>query len=115
MRWEYSTTAVLYFCTDFSGFSVFMVSTQYPNSGDILEFFGVNLNVGSGYGTDTHRYTCPTSGYYYFYYSLYADLLDSDNPYCSIQITMDGTNLAAVILRQCNNTVPELRLCYCTA
>ena len=76
--------------TDFVGFSAYVTSTKFPESGDVIALPGVVTNAGGAYNPDTSTFTCPTTAYYYIYFSLYLEIGYSYNDDCDIDITMDG-------------------------
>ena len=88
------------FCgLDFIGFSVYSTSDQLPNIGDDVIFPGVTTNAGGGYSTDTSRFTCPVTGYYYFYFSLRTYLANGGYDECLILILKDGSIMTSVTYR----------------
>ena len=56
------------------GFSAYVTSDQTPNEGETIRFEGVITNEGSHYNPGTSVFTCPTTGLYYFTFSIYAHL-----------------------------------------
>ena len=82
--------------TDFVGFSAYATMTQYPESGDVIALPGVVTNAGGAYNPDTSTFTCPTSAYYYIYFSLYVLMRDYDYNACHIDITMDDSRIVEV-------------------
>ena len=89
----------VYHCTDFVGFSAYATSTQYPDAGDVVEFRDTYVNAGGGYDTATSTFTCPTTGFYYIYFSVNVYVHDdssSDDDTCYIGIRQDGSIMATV-------------------
>ena len=75
--------------TDFVGFSAYTTIEQTPASGDVIALPGVVTNAGGAYNPDTSTFTCPTTAYYYIYFSLHviAGYVGYDD--CHIDITLD--------------------------
>ena len=82
--------------TDFVGFSAYAISSGNPANGDIIELNGVVTNAGGAYNPDTSTFTCPTTAYYYIYFSLYVYLYDSTHKNCRIDVTMDDSMIVEV-------------------
>ena len=83
--------------TDFVGFSAYATdSSQTPAIGEVIEFPGVVTNAGGAYNPDTSTFTCPTTAYYYIYFSLYIYLYNPDYYNCHIDITMDDVMIVEV-------------------
>ena len=53
-------------------------------------------NAGGAYNPDTSTFTCPTTAYYYIYFSLYVLMRDDDYYDCHIDLTMDDSVIAEV-------------------
>ena len=66
--------------------------------GDDVAFGGVITNDG-GFNSDTSTFTCPLTGYYYFYFNLQnmgrSDSTSSTS-LCSFSLIMDGETVASV-------------------
>ena len=89
----------VYHCTDFVGFSAYATSTQYPDHGDVVEFPYTYVNAGGGYNTATSTFTCPTTGFYYIYFSVHVYIYDDNVSVfdeCLIGIREDGSIMTAV-------------------
>ena len=82
--------------TDFVGFSAYTTSHQYGMaSGTVISLPGVVTNAGGAYNPDTSTFTCPTTAYYYIYFSL--NLAVTGLYYdCHIDITMDDSMIVEV-------------------
>ena len=90
---------VLYHCTDFIGFSAYATNSQEPNEGDLVMFSSTHVNAGGGYDTSTSIFTCPTTGFYYIYFSLSSYIYDYSFVYendCLVGIRMDGNIMVTV-------------------
>ena len=81
--------------TDFVGFSAYATSSQYLASGDVISLPGVVTNAGGAYNPDTSTFTCPTTAYYYIYFSLYVQMNYPDYD-CHIDITIDDSMIVEV-------------------
>ena len=82
--------------TDFVGFSAYATSNQTPANGDVVQFLGVVTNAGGAYNPDTYTFTCPTTAYYYIYFSLFVYMNDPSYDACRIDITMDDSMIVEV-------------------
>ena len=83
--------------TDFVGFLAYaIIDDQTPVSGDIIELSGVVTNAGGAYNSGTSTFTCPTSAYYYFHFSLLIEAGDSPYNYCRVHMTMDNVKIVMV-------------------
>ena len=81
--------------TEFIGFSAYAINTQEPASGDVIELRGVVTNAGGAYNPINSTFTCPTTAYYYIYFSL--NLAVTGYYYdCHIDITMDDSMIVEV-------------------
>lgn len=85
-----------YAFTDFVGFAAYSTSNQSPDEGVDLQFRGLLTGAGGGYSTSSSRFTCPVSGYYYFYFSIYILSQDPSYQRCDIEMVMDETVMAQV-------------------
>ena len=85
--------------TDFVGFSAYAIDDQSPANGDVIELPGVETNAGGAYNPNTSTFTCPTTAYYYIYFSLCLRVRYSDNDDCNIDITMDDSRIVRVRYR----------------
>ena len=82
--------------TDFVGFSAYATSNNIPANGDVVQFLGVVTNAGGAYNPDTYTFTCPTTAYYYIYFSLFVYMNDPSYDACRIDITMDDSMIVEV-------------------
>ena len=83
--------------TDFVGFSAYVTSDNIlPPIGDVISLPGVVTNAGGAYNPDTSTFTCPTTAYYYIYFSLNILMRDYDYYECHIEITMDDSMIVEV-------------------
>ena len=102
--------------TDFVGFSAYATSLQTPANGDVIEFLGVVTNAGGAYNPDTSTFTCPTTAYYYIYFSLYLEIGYNGQDDCHIDITMDGGMIVEVRRRDWGSDDKHFYLVvYCSA
>ena len=81
--------------TDFVGFSAYAIIYQSPAIGDIILLPNVVTNAGGAYNPITSTFTCPTTAYYYIYFSMYLRL-DSIYYDCHIGIMMDDSMIVEV-------------------
>ena len=89
----------VYHCTDFIGFSAYATNSQEPNEGDLITFSSTHVNGGGGYDPSTSIFTCPTTGFYYIYFSLSSYIYDYNFVYendCLVGIRMDGNIMVTV-------------------
>ena len=89
---------------DFIGYSAFSTQHQEPNFGERMYFAEVTLNAGGGYDSSTSIFTCPTSGFYYFYISILMNIhytRGSPNSVerCYMDIVLEGATKASVRIR----------------
>ena len=83
--------------TDFVGFSAYPTSgSQTPAAGDVIELSGGVTNAGGAYNPDTSTFTCPTTAYYYIYFSLNVHIYDPSYYNCRIYIMMDDSMIVEV-------------------
>ena len=97
---------------DFVGFSAYAINSHKPVDGDVIELPGVVTNVGGAYSPDTFIFTCPTTAYYYIYFSLYIYLNDPNYERCHVAIIMDEEVVVEVRYCDKNNTCQEFHTCY---
>lgn len=82
--------------TDYVAFAAYATSHQSPADGVDLQFAGVLTNAGDGYDSATSRFTCPLTGYYYFYFNLYVAMDEPNYDFCWVEMLMDETVMAEV-------------------
>ena len=88
---------VLYHCTDFIGFSAYAIDSQNLDEGDVVTFPYTHVNAGGGYNTNTSKFTCPTTGFYYMYFNFRVRIQDDTlRDQCMIGIRMDGSIMVTV-------------------
>ena len=92
-----SNISHVYGFTEFVGFSAYATSgSQTPAAGDVIELSGVVTNAGGAYNPDTSTFTCPTTAYYYIYFSLNVHIYDPSYYNCRIYIMMDDSMIVEV-------------------
>ena len=107
----YIVLASLHPVTDFVGFSAYATNDQTPAANETILLPGVVTDAGDAYNPDTSIFTCPTTAYYYIYFSMYLRL-DSIYYDCHIGIMMDDT-LTAEVRRNVINVVITIAALYC--
>ena len=90
---------IFYNCTgsakpaEFVGFSAYATHSQDANHDEIIRFPSTYVNAGDGYDTTTSIFTCPTTGFYYIYFSVNVATEDNGSgarDHCIIGIRKDG-------------------------
>ena len=94
-----SDMTIIVVTTDAVLFSSYQPSTAVTTDFDMRMLFnGVTSNVGGGYDIWTGAFTCPTSGYYYFYVHAYVGMTTDKG--CVMKLVHNTTRIATVRYRQ---------------
>ena len=91
----YIVLASLHPVTDFVGFSAYATNDQTPAANETILLPGVVTDAGGAYNPDTSTFTCPTTAYYYIYFSLYLSLTATYDD-CHIDISMNDVQVVEV-------------------
>ena len=72
-------------------FSVAANSEESYNSGDTIRFPHVFASVGGGWDEETHRFSCPVTGYYLFTVSLWKNYNPFNNYNCEADLYKENS------------------------
>ena len=77
----------LVFVVAFAALSAFDTSTQFPDTGEVVEFNDVVTEVGATTNFTGSTFTCPSTAFYLVYYSLIIRSTDFSGP-CRIDLNV---------------------------